>query len=74
MKRFCSFIMLVSCFILPYAHAGQMVPSQIKEVTLFSALGSMKAAHHQVSTASPFPLPSSTGIQIVKVLPRPTSL
>jgi len=42
MKRFWSFIMLASFFILPYAHAGQTVPSQIKEVTLFSGQALVK--------------------------------
>jgi uncharacterized protein (TIGR02231 family) len=42
MKRFCSFIMLASFFIMPYAHAGQTVPSQIKEVTLFSGKALVK--------------------------------
>jgi uncharacterized protein (TIGR02231 family) len=42
MKRFCRFIILVSFFILSYAHAGQTLPSQIKEVTLFSGQALVK--------------------------------
>jgi uncharacterized protein (TIGR02231 family) len=42
MKRICSFIMLASFFILPYAHAGQRVQSQIKEITLFSGQALVK--------------------------------
>jgi uncharacterized protein (TIGR02231 family) len=36
MKRLCSFILLASLFILPSAYGEQTVPSQIKEVTIFS--------------------------------------
>jgi len=42
MKRFWSFIVLASFVVLPYAHAGQVVPSQIREVTLFSGQALVK--------------------------------